>query len=273
MNVCPKQSRAVPAWLVAAALAAAPCAALAVGPDAVTLQRLEAVLKSSSAKKAGQAMTVRSHAIVSKPDGSDKEDVVQETVVAADGTSVTRVISATRGGRDVTAEEQARLDKGEAERGRAAAGQSADSRHSGTAKEPGKVEVGLKVPVGEDRSLFSFGAARSEGGLLVASFEPVPGAQGDDLSRGRLAWKVDGGDPAWLETSYAERPTGLKEFLMRMEFARAGDTLYMRTLRMTGVGGILWIKRKFDVTVEMIPGAAAPAVATPATSVAGDGSH
>lgn len=231
---------------VLALLLAAPAAA---APPPETLALLETGLKRSEARTIGGPAKVVSRAVVSKPGGGDREEVVEETLLAADGTSTSRIVSANRDGKDVTAEKRAEREKKKAK------GEAQPAPAAGKAPAQGaRPSLGFKVPTGEDRPLFAFDDARAEGDLLVAAYRPVRGARGDDLSTGRLAWRPATGEPAWFEATFASMPTGLKDFLVRFEFAGTGDGTYTRLLRTQGVGGLLWIKRKFDVTVEVTPG-------------------
>ena len=221
--------------------------ASAAEPPPATLAQLEKALGRSDPKTAGRAMNVKTRAIVAKPSGGDREEIVVETLARGDGTSETTILQATKDGKDVTAEK--RVEQAEK-----------DARSAKEAKKPNdsgegtrKASLGLKVPSGDDRKLFVFGEPTAEGSLLVVGYEPARGAKGADLSRGRIAWNADSGEPAWIEARYVDLPSGLKEFLLRGEFAGAGDAIYTRVLRTTGVGGVLWIKRKFDITVEMTP--------------------
>ena len=82
----------------------------------------------------------------------------------------------------------------------------------------------------------------------MAPFAPTaPGRKKDNMTQGRLAWDPATGDPLWIEARYVDPPTGIKEMLLRFELAREGDLLYLRRTVTQGVGGMLWIKRKFDV--------------------------
>jgi hypothetical protein len=221
--------------------------ASAAEPPPPTLAQLGKALARSDPKTAGRAMNVKTRAIVAKPSGGEREEIASETFTRGDGTSETKILLATKDGKDVTAEkraEQAKKDAGSAKEAKAPKDSGEHNR---------KVSLGLKVPTGDDRKLFVFGEPAAEGSLLVAAYEPVRGAKGADLSRGRIAWNADSGEPAWIEARYVDLPTGLKEFLLRGEFAGAGDAIYTRVLRTTGVGGLLWIRRTFDVTVEMTP--------------------
>ena len=240
--------------LVAPALALLLASPAFAAPPPATLSLVETGLKRSEARKIGGPAKVVSRAVVSKPGGGDREEIVEETLLAADGTSESRIVSATKDGKDVTAEKRAEREKKKARTDKT---DKAD-KTAKAAPEGGRASLGFKVPTGEDRPLFAFDEPRIEGELLVAAYRPVRGARGDDLSAGRIAWRQETGEPAWLEATYVSMPTGLKEFLVRFEFAGKGDGTYTRLVRTQGVGGLLWIKRKFDVTVEITVGPGSP---------------
>ncbi len=106
----------------------------------------------------------------------------------------------------------------------------------------------MRLPLGKDLALFEFGPTRAESGALVASFAPRPSARKEDnITRGTLAWDEASGDPLWLEATFVDPPTGVKELAMRFEIGRQGDVLYLRRTTTKGVGGMLWIKRTFDL--------------------------
>lgn len=246
-----------------ALLLLSPLAAPAAGPPAATLAQVEKALSRTDLAATGRPMLLKTRAIVAKPNGKEREEVVTESRLRADGTMETTIVSATKDGKDVTAEKRAEKAKREAAQAakeaeaakvmKAAPGAKASPAAGGEKGEKHEVSLGLKVPTGEDRKLFVFEDAAPEGALLVAAYEPVKGAKGDELSRGRIAWNAGTGEPAWIEARYADPPTGIKEFLLRGEFGGTGEAIYTRVLRTTGVGGVLWIKRSFDITMEMAP--------------------
>jgi hypothetical protein len=51
--------------------------------------------------------------------------------------------------------------------------------------------------------------------------------------------------------SFADPPAVLQEMTFRFEIARLGEALYVRRMVMDGVGGILFIKRRFHAEMEV----------------------
>ena len=234
-----------------AATAFATLVALAAEPPAATLSQLEKALSRSDPETLGRPARATVHAVVSKPNGKAREEYLMETVVHADGTREEKLIRAKKDGRDVTAE---KLAEGKNRRKRRAAGDEPQGApRAGGKKEPGsgKAALGLKFPTGEDRRLFVMGGPKTEGRFLVVAFEPAPGLKDENLSRGRIGWNAASGEPAFIEAELVDPPTGLQELHVRGEFAGEGDAIYTSLLKTSGVGGILWIKRRFEITVEL----------------------
>jgi hypothetical protein len=185
--------------------------------------------------------TMTTKAVIAKPDGSNREETSEVARVVQDGSAEPEItlVSSLKDGKDVTAERQKQMAESRA-------------KEAEKAKKPEKDEDGfsasMRLPLGEDEGLFEYGAPRSEDAVLVAPFAPTAqGRKKDNMTEGRLAWDPTTGDPLWLEARYVDPPTGIKEMLLRFELARAGDLLYLRRTVTKGVGGMLWIKRTFDV--------------------------
>jgi hypothetical protein len=233
--------------LLAPLLLSFPVAA-ALEPPPQTLVQLEKALERADPKTVSRPMVAKTRAVVEKPNGSDREEYVVESVGKGDGTEETKLLFATKDGKDVTAEKRAESEKEKAEREKHPKPQKppADARKE-------KNSLGMKIPTGDDRKLFVLGEAKSEGDLLVVTYEPARGAKGEELSRGRIAWNAATGEPAYIDAQLVNPPTGLKELHVRGEFRGAGDAIYTGVLRTSGVGGLLWIKRKFEISFEMAP--------------------
>ncbi|MCU0292876.1 MAG: hypothetical protein MUF10_12940 [Thermoanaerobaculaceae bacterium] len=228
-------------WMVGVVLAGSLGVAGASGPPAATADRLKSALEVLEKDHFAGRYTMTTKAVIAKPDGSNREETSEVAHVVQDGSAEPEVtlVSSLRDGKDVTAERQKQMAESrakEAEKG----------------KKPEKDEDGfsasMRLPLGEDEGLFEYGPPRSEGAVLVAPFAPTAsGRKKDNMTEGRLAWDPATGDPLWLEARYVDPPTGIKEMLLRFELARAGDLLYLRRTVTKGVGGMLWIKRTFDV--------------------------
>ena len=245
-GVCPapggpvKTNSLLPALLLAAAL---PAFGAAPPPETSARLREAFAVLGDEGPVASYTLTTRS--TVAKPDGDDREDsvLIHEISRLADGSRRVKVRQATTNGKDETAERQKQIDEARAER----ATSKADKKKN---KEEHSVSLGL--PFGEDAGKYEFSAPTAEGDLLVASFAPSPAhAKDDGVTRGRVAWRGDTLDPAWLEAQPVELPTGVSAMTMRFEFARAGALVYPRLTVTDGQGGLLWIKRRFHIEVEI----------------------
>ena len=229
-----------PALFLAAALPAA-----AGGPPPETAARLREALRSLSEEGPSGSYTMTTRSLVTKPDGSDREEgrTVVEIARLADGSRRVTVREAVTNGKDETAKRQQELDRARAER---------DKAKTATKKDGGEEGISLGLPVGEDAAKYDYAPAIAEGALEVASFAPSRAhAKDDGVTRGRLAWRRDSLDPAWLEAQPVDLPTGVSEMTMRIDFARTGDVVYPRLTVTDGLGGVLWIKRRFHVEVEI----------------------
>ena len=213
-------------------------------PPAETLARLEGaatVLESWTG-----SFTVTTRAVVSKPDGDDREEsiTVMRMGGGPDGPEVREIVSATRGGKDVTAEARGELEKERKEARKAA-------ERSDT-KDEDDDGFEMTLPGGKQTDKFAFAARADADGGCGASFSPrAEHAKEPGLTTGELRWDCTTLDPLWLAAQPAKYPKGIKEMTLRMEIARAGDTLYVARTVTDGVGGVLFIKRKFHVETEI----------------------
>jgi len=215
-------------------------------PPAETLARLEAGAKVLESWPGTFVLTTR--AIVSKPNGDDREESVSVMRMGGgpDGPEVKEIVSATRGGKDVTAEARGELEKEQKEARKAAA------RKQEKDEDDDDDGFEMTLPGGEQTSKFAFTPLLAGGGACGASFAPrAEYAKEAGLTTGELRWDCTTLDPLWLAARPARNPRGIKEMTLRMELARAGDTLYVARTVTDGVGGMLFIKRKFHIETEI----------------------
>jgi hypothetical protein len=222
----------------------------APAPPTVTTDRLATAIDAFLPEQFRGSLTIRTASVVSKPSGKDREEEteVQRFTRHGDGSGESVIVSATENGKDVTEKRRQ-----EHEKRQQAEQQSEGSRaQTGDSAKKDKHGSGMRLPAGEDLAIYAFSAPTETEGLLVASFEPLPGHRKDDeVMKGRLAWHADTLDPAWIELSFADPPTGLQEMLMRFDLARVGDALFVRHMVTDGVGGMLFIKRRFHAEMEI----------------------
>ena len=222
-------------WMLGVVLAGSAGVVVAGGPPAGTTDRLKGALEVLEKDHFAGRFTMTTRAVITKPDGSNREETSEVAHVSQDGTGEPEValVSSLRDGKDVTAERQKQM---------------AEHRSKQAEKAEDGFSATMRLPLGEDVALFEYGPSQPEGAALVASFAPTAqGRKKDKVTAGRLAWDPTTGDPLWLEARYVDPPTGIKEMLLRFELAHQGDILYLRRTLTQGVGGVLWIKRKFDV--------------------------
>jgi len=238
--------------------------AAAAGIPPETATRLERALEVLDKGFVGSyTMTMR--AVVEKPNGKDRQETLRVVAVnrRADGTTENRVVKAVDNGKDVTAEEQDKAAKATPTPTRT------PTPPAGPAK--GGTEKGsadLKLPFGDDAKLYRVSDPAEEGGLAVVAYEPLPERRKDEgVAKGRIAWRPDTLDPAWLEAEMLSLPTGASRLVMRFEFSREGEVLYPKVATTAGAGGILWIKRNFEARMEISD--LVPAEATPPATVPG----
>jgi hypothetical protein len=235
------------------ALAAAAVAVASDTPPPETLSRLESA--GTVLERWPGTFTLTTRAVISKPDGDDREESVSVMRMGGgpEGPEVKEIVSATRDGRNVTAEARGELEK-ERKKTRAAA-------ESGKEKDDGE-EDGLEMtlPGGRQTDKFAFTALPAGAEGCGVAFAPrTEHAREAGLTTGELHWECTTLDPLWLVARPAKYPKGVKEMTLRMEIARAGETLYVARTVTDGVGGVLFIKRKFHIETEIAELALAPA--------------
>lgn len=212
-------------------------------PPEDTTRRLEMALKALDKETFAGTYRITTKSVVSKPDGSAREDRldVMEITQPAGGEAEVTVVSATENGQDVTAK---RLESVAKQRAK----QEKEKQEKQQKKdEEGSFSASMRLPLGEDLVLFELGPTKGSG-VLTASFAPLRSARKEkNMTQGTLAWDETSGDPLWIEASYVDPPTGLKEMVLRLEIGREGDILHLHRTVTRGVGGLLWIKRAFDV--------------------------
>ena len=238
---------------------------LAAGPPPEVSSRLEDSIKFLKPGWFIGSYTTTTRSVVSKRDGSAREEtvLVQRDAVLPDGRRERQLVSATKNGKDVTDEERKRFQTEVKPRD--------NTKEGGKAGNGGGQEFILPFEEGNEK-LFTFGEPAPDGELLVQTFYPGADHRKDaGMTRGRVAWNPQSLDPAWIEFTFARMPSGVSEFLLRFEFARAGEEVALRRMVTSGVGGFLWIKRRFSAEVEFSdivrggPGPAAPAKPPAAT--------
>jgi hypothetical protein len=228
------------------AFAVSTAALAADRPPAETLARLGAA--GTVLEKWPGTFVLTTRAVVSKTDGDDPEESasVMRMGAGADGPEVVEVVSATRDGKDVTTEARAELAK---ERQQAAARKKERAKEGDEEDDEG---LEMTLPGGKHTDSFTFTPLAADGGVCGAAFAPrAEHAKDDGLTAGELRWSCTSLDPLWVVARPAKYPKGVKEMSLRLEIARAGDTLYVGRTVTDGVGGVLFIKRKFHVETEI----------------------
>jgi hypothetical protein len=243
------------------ALTAATAVLAAELPPAETLSRLESAGKVLETWPGTFRLTTR--AVVSKPDGDDREESVTVMRMGAgtDGPEVQEIVSATRDGKDVTAEVRGEVEKERDEARKAAAKKKQKAEED--EDDGGGFE--LTLPGGKQTGKFAFTALPAADGACGAAFAPgAAHAKDAGLTTGELRWDCATLDPLWVVARPAKNPKGVKEMSLRMEIARSGDLMYVARTVTDGVGGVLFIKRKFHVETEIAELApAGPGAGTP----------
>jgi hypothetical protein len=232
-------------FLAAAAIVAAPATALEQAPPREVTDRLE---KALHALKPGSfqgtySMTIKSS--VSKLDGSEQETEEQtlDFVQAATGEPQSRVVRASKDGKDVTADRQKEHEDEQRDR-QAKAGKD-DKKGSNS------VSVTASVPAGESAAWFEFGVPSPEGDLLVAGFTPRSEHRDKEgITQGRMAWNAGTLEPVWVEARLLKLPKHASDLSMRFEIRREGEMLVLGRMVTDGAGGILWIKRRIHAEME-----------------------
>ncbi len=220
--------------------------ALAAPPQR-TLERFEEALRFFDGGDHGTTYTARSNVVISKPNGSDREEQlrVTEVVVSADGERTSTTLQVVQDGVDVTDDEEAQVAFGKAS--------GEESAEAEGEAEGGGFNLSLTLPFGEDAAAYTIGDAVLEGGQMVAEFGPAPGHDKDDgISTGKLAWHADSGEPAWVRFTFVRNPRFVKSMASLLEFTVDGDRIYPSRSYTEGVGGFLLFKRRMelDVTIE-----------------------
>ncbi len=224
--------------LLLVSLCLAPAPALA-DPPAETLQRLQEALELLAPHGPARSATVRIRTVISKPDGSDPEEQLRlvSVSISDDGTVDHTTVKVLQDGVDVTDDEEAESIE------------SAEGEDDG-----GAFSISMSLPVGDDRADYTFGDTRSEGGVQVASFEPVDGKSRKErtkLSVGVLAWDPVSLDPVWVEFGPDRNPRFISSMDSRLTFTRRGAWIYPDASVVDGVGGFLLYKRRmvFEMAV------------------------
>jgi hypothetical protein len=219
-------------------------------PPEDTTRRLEMALKALDKETFAGTYRITTKSVVSKPDGSAREDRldVMEITQPAGGEAEVTVVSATENGQDVTTKRRESVAKQRAKQEKEKQEKEKQEKEKQEKKdEEGSFSASMRLPLGEDLVLFELGPTKGSG-VLTASFAPLRSARKEkNMTQGTLAWDETSGDPLWIEASYVDPPTGLKEMVLRLEIGREGDILHLRRTVTRGVGGLLWIKRAFDV--------------------------
>jgi hypothetical protein len=226
-------------------------------PPAETLARLESA--GTVLEKWPGTFLLTTRAVVSKTNGDDPEESasVMRMGAGAGGPEVVEVVSATRAGKDVTAEARAELAK---EREQAGVKKKEKAKEG---DEEDDEDLEMTLPGGKHTDSFAFTPLPAEGDACGAAFAPRPEHANDaGLTTGELRWSCTSLDPLWVVARPAKNPKGVKEMSLRLEIVRAGDTLYVGRTVTDGVGGVLFIKRKFHVETEVSE--LAPAAPPPA---------
>ncbi len=238
--------------LAAAAAALITALPATAGPPAETLAAMEEALGMFECWDGECTYTVRLSTEISKTDGSDSQEQIRrmEVTYDASGEATTNTLQVLQDGVDVTDDEDAQKSFG--------AVSTDEEQEIEQEKEHGgeqSMNLDLSLPLGEDAEHYRFGDPVAEGGLTVATFEPVEGKSRKeltDLSVGRIAWDPQTLQPRWVEFSYARNPRMVKSMSSRVEFGQLAGKLVPLSWETEGVGGILVFKRrlKMEMTTE-----------------------
>ena len=236
--------------LLVSILCLAPTPALA-DPPAETLERLQEALEFLAPHGPARSATVRIRTVISKPDGSNPEEQLRlvSVSISDDGTVDHTTVKVLQDGVDVTGDEEAQGSFGRPSAEEAESIESAEGEDDG-----GAFSISMSLPVGDDRADYTFGETRSEGGVQVASFEPVDGKSRKErtkLSVGVLAWDPVSLDPVWVEFGPDRNPRFITSMDSRLTFTRRGAWIYPDASVVDGVGGFLLYKRRmvFEMAV------------------------
>lgn len=181
---------------------------------------------------------------VSKKNG--KGATVEETlmrVVNENDKSDTELLSYKKDGKDETEKRKKELEKRK---------KQLEEKGGDTESPNFSLDFGMRLPSPDNDGLYEFNGSKDENGVTVVEFEPTKVDEDPDtLVKGRLGWDPDTLDPVFIETTPVKNPKFVDELWMRTEFKRAGDRLMMSRNHTKGVGGMLVIKRQFEVEIEI----------------------
>ena len=172
--------------------------------------------------------------LVAKENGSSKQatDMELDVAISGDGEIRRQLVRFLAAGEDRTETQREELEA--------------------VPEEDGNRENDFVAPFGEDSRRFVFGPAVFAGDEAEMAFEPAPGHEHDSgMTRGALAWSRGSNDPLWLIMTVNKPEKPLRELIVRMEFARAGETLYVRRLITQGRAKVLLMKRRFRMEMTM----------------------
>jgi len=210
---------------------------------AETLKAFESFLKREDLE--GEYV-LYAKSVVSKKNGKGKntEETVMKIVSRGDDTQ-TELISHTKNGVDETEKRRKEMEKSKKE---------AEENGGETKKKSRRMsfDLGMDLPTQSHRDKYDFSPGSGAAALQVARFKPKPKAKDPDkLVTGKLAWDPKSLDPVWIEQTPAKLPRYVEKLWVRTEFQRVGDKITLKSVHTKGVGGILLIKRKFDVLIEI----------------------
>ena len=233
---------------------------LAQAPPAQVLQAIEQAGRFSDTFVGSYRLTV--NAVISKTNGTVTDEDLTDMAVSrsVDGIQQETILRATKNGKDTTAESRAEQAKRKAK-------DLGKTKRNEKKTSDGEISVGLKIPGPKTADSFVYQALASEHGACRVGYSPNQEHQKDEgISKGELAWKCDTLDPLWATAELVDLPSHVSEMKARLEFARDGGTAYMSRLTTDGAGGILFIKRKFHMMMEISDLVPSPAPSVPAGS-------
>jgi hypothetical protein len=247
--------------LVVAVLLAGSIAAADETPPAVTLARLDAATKALDGWEGTYLM--RTSATISRTDGSkaERSESTMRISGGTDGRRAVEVISAAKDGKDVTVEAKERAAK------RHADAEKAETKETGgkDRDDEGDDDMSLDLPGADTAGKYRFTPLPAAGDSCGAAFAPAPGrGDAEGLTTGELHWSCATLDPLWIAVSPATKVKHVSEMKLRLELARSGELLYVARTVTDGVGGMLFIKRRFHVETEVSKLSAPPPAAATA---------
>jgi hypothetical protein len=197
------------------------------------------------------SFVLTTESVVSKANGKNRKEssMVFRTVRTSPDAEETALVRVVEEGEDVTEQRRERFEE---------AMQRQDDGADGDDR-----GFDLAFPDSENAHRIRIGQPSREGGVMVAEFAMADGHENDeDASRGRVAWNAESLDPVWIEAEAVDPRGPLKEFALRMEYARIDGTLWITRFQTTGLAKVLLMKRRFDVDMrlsELTPAAPADA--------------